>query len=121
MTYQETKQLFQYIAALYPNAYSGKSDDAKRLMLRSWAEALQDVALQPCCDGVRQGVLEGQKFPPSSPAELLERAQAFLPVKIERWDVQFARSCHDCLGLDTPLYRQHQAWILPAANIEKLQ
>lgn len=37
-----------------------------------------------------------------------QAAQDFIPHRIESFDVLFARSCHDCLGFDTPLYKQMQ-------------
>lgn len=108
MTALEVKKLFSYIGALYPNFGKGKSDDAKRLMLKAWGNVLADLPLQPACDGLKQSLLDGNQYPPSSPGDVLQRAQKYLPRKRDIFDELTAKTAHECLGMDTTVYLEMQ-------------
>ena len=54
------------------------------------------------------------RFPPSV-QELAEAAKPYMERR-QTWDELFAYTCHDCLGWDTPLYKQMQAENAKAAN-----
>lgn len=103
MTEQETAVFLLSCTNYWANLMRGKDPDE---MTKAWATALKDVPLQAAKSGAAN-LAATLKFPPTV-AELRTAAEKFLPHKIESFDVLFARTCHECLHFDTPLYQKIQ-------------
>lgn len=103
MTEQETALFLLSCTNYWANLMRGKDPDE---MTKAWATALKDVPLQAAKSGAAN-LAATLKFPPTV-AELRTAAEEFLPRKIESFDVLFARTCHECLHFDTPLYQKIQ-------------
>ena len=58
------------------------------------------------CGCPKKGGAATLKWPPSL-AEVREAARPYL-APCGAWDEKFARDAYECLGLETPLYRQMQ-------------
>lgn len=107
MTYDEAAALMDGMLNYWPNLFRG--NDAE-VMVKAWAVALKDIPKSAAARGCAVLALK-LKFPPSV-AEVVEASQEFIPCKVQSFDVLFARSCHDCLGFDTQLYKQmQQDWV----------
>lgn len=101
MTYEETAELLDGMLYYWPGLM--RDNDVKN-MTQAWAVALRDIPLNAAKRGC--AVLAGKlKFLPKV-ADVVDAAQPFIPHQIESFDVLFARSCHDCLGFDTLIYKQ---------------
>lgn len=116
MTYQETAELLDGMLYYWPNLLRGNDAES---MAQAWAVALREIPLNAAKRGCAALAVK-LKFPPSV-AEVVEAAQEFMPRKIESFDTLFSRSCHDCLGVDTPLYRQMQQGRVQAPERLKLK
>lgn len=103
MTEQETAVFLLSCTNYWANLMRGKDPDE---MAKAWAVALKDIPLQAARSGAAS-LAATLKFTPTV-AELRKAAEEFLPHKIESFDVLFARSCHECLHFDTPLYQKIQ-------------
>ena len=102
MTAGETARLHAMMTTYWPNLTRGTDPDA---MVKAWALALQDVPLRAAERGVVD-LSRVLKWPPSV-AEVREAARPYMLVRDELAKM-VARTCHDCLGMDVPLYRQIQ-------------
>ena len=69
---QERHPVMAYIAAIWPNFAAGKTPQQKRAMIASWEQALSDAPVKLQKKAIDAKAQAGQKWPPSSPAELLE-------------------------------------------------
>lgn len=116
MTYEETAKLLDGMLNYWPNLFRGNDPES---LVKAWAVALADVPRSAAARGCAVLAVK-LKFPPSV-AEVVEAAQEFMPRKIESFDTLFSRSCHDCLGVDTPLYRQMQQGRVQAPERLKLK
>lgn len=116
MTYQETAELLDGMLYYWPNLLRGNDAES---MAQAWAVALREIPLNAAKRGCAALAVK-LKFPPSV-AEVVEAAQEFMPRKIESFDTLFSRSCHDCLGVDIPLYRQMQQGRVQAPERLKLK
>lgn len=101
MTYDETAKLMDGMLNYWPNLFRGNDAEG---MVKAWAVALKDIPKSAAARGCAMLALK-IKFPPSV-AEVVEAAQEFIPHEVQSFDVAFARSCHDCLGFDTPYYKR---------------
>lgn len=75
----ELHPIMGYIGAVWPNFGAGKTDAQKRAMIAVWEEALADIPLGLQRRAIDAKVRAGQKWPPSSPAELREWCDAVQP------------------------------------------
>lgn len=73
---QELHPIMAYIGALWPNFAAGKTPQQKRTMIAAWESALADVPVGLQKKAIDRMVRAGQKWPPSSPAELREWCDA---------------------------------------------
>ena len=76
---KELHPIMGYIGAVWPNFGAGKTDAQKRAMIAVWEEALADIPLGLQRRAIDAKVRAGQKWPPSSPAELREWCDAVQP------------------------------------------
>lgn len=77
--HEELHPIMGYIGAVWPNFGSGKTDEQKRRMIAAWEQALDDIPLGLQRKAIDSKVRAGQKWPPSSPAELREWCDAVQP------------------------------------------
>lgn len=103
MTYEETAALLYGMLDYWPNLFRGGDPTS---IVQSWSASLKDVQYAAAKKGCEE-LSKTAKFPPSV-AEVMKAAEQFMPRKIESFDVLLSRTCHDCLGFDTPLYKQMQ-------------
>lgn len=101
MTYDETAKLMDGMLNYWPNLFRGNDAEG---MVKAWVVALKDIPKSAAARGCAVLAMK-LKFPPSV-AEVVEAAQEFIPHEVRSFDVAFAKSCHDCLGFDTPYYKQ---------------
>lgn len=99
MTYEETAKLLDGMLNYWPNLFRGNDPES---LVKAWAVALADVPRSAAARGCAVLAVK-LKFPPSV-AEVVQAAQEFMPRKIESFDTLFAKTCHDCLGFDPPVY-----------------
>ena len=76
---EELHPIMGYIGAVWPNFGSGKTDNQKRMMIAVWEQALSDIPVGLQRKAIDAKVRAGQKWPPSSPAELREWCDAVQP------------------------------------------
>ncbi len=88
-------------------------DNDPEKMASAWAYALSDVPLNAAKKAAAD-LSRTKAFPPSV-KELAEAAQPYM-VRRQNWDEKWSIDCHECLGWDTPLYKQMQAEKAKAAN-----
>ena len=75
----ELHPIMGYIGAVWPNFGAGKTADQKRMMIAVWEQALADIPLGLQRRAIDAKVRAGQKWQPSSPAELREWCDAVQP------------------------------------------
>lgn len=102
MRIEEAAALLDGMLNYWPNMLRGNDPEA---MARAWAAALEDVPLKAAKKAAAD-LARTLKFPPSV-YELAQAAGQYMAPS-QKWDELFAYTCHDCLGWDTPLYRQLQ-------------
>ena len=100
MTKGEVARLHAMMTTYWPNLTRGTDPDA---MVKAWALALPDMPLAAAERGVID-LAATLKWPPSV-AEVREAARPYL-APCGAWAEKFAWDAHECLGLETPLYRQ---------------
>lgn len=67
---QEVHPVMAYIGAIWTNFGAGKTPQQKRVMITAWESALADIPVGLQKKAIDRMVRAGQKWPPSSPAEL---------------------------------------------------
>ena len=73
---QELHPVMAYIGAIWTNFAAGKTTQQKRAMITAWESALADIPVGLQKKAIDRMVRAGQKWPPSSPAELREWCDA---------------------------------------------
>ena len=73
---QELHPVMAYIGAIWTNFAAGKTPQQKRAMIAAWESALADIPVGLQKKAIDRMVRAGQKWPPSSPAELREWCDA---------------------------------------------
>lgn len=73
---QEVHPVMAYIGAIWTNFAAGKTPKQKRAMIAAWESALADIPVGLQKKAIDRMVRAGQKWPPSSPAELREWCDA---------------------------------------------
>ena len=73
---QELHPVMAYIGAIWTNFADGKTTQQKRAMIAAWESALADIPVGLQKKAIDRMVRAGQKWPPSSPAELREWCDA---------------------------------------------
>lgn len=73
---QEVHPVMAYIGAIWTNFAAGKTPQQKRAMIAAWESALADIPVGLQKKAIDRMVRAGQKWPPSSPAELREWCDA---------------------------------------------
>ena len=116
MTYEETARFLNGALNYWPTLFRGNDPEA---MTQAWAVALADIPYAACARGVVK-LAQTMKFPPSI-AEICAAAKECMPPQVTQLDKLLAITCHEELGLDTPLYRQMQVESLPDSDIKKLR
>ena len=101
---------------VFERLFRGNDPEA---MTQAWAVALADIPYAACARGVVK-LAQTMKFPPSI-AEICAAAKECMPAQVTQLDKLLAITCHEELGLDTPLYRQMQVESLPDSDIKKLR
>lgn len=101
MTYEETAKLLDGMLNYWPNLFRGNDPES---MVKAWAVALANVPRSAAARGCAVLAIK-LKFPPSV-AEVVQAAQEFMPRNIDFFDIAFAKTCHEDLGFDTPVYRK---------------
>lgn len=91
-TQPEAHPVMAYIASIWPNFASGKTPQQKRQMIAAWETTLSDVPVQLQKSAIDAKAQAGQKWPPSSPAELLEWCDA-IRKPMNGFDVLWYRQC----------------------------
>lgn len=102
MTKGEVARLHAMMTTYWPNLTRGTDPEA---MVKAWALALPDLPLAAAERGVID-LAATLKWPPSL-AEVREAARPYLPPS-GPWAEKLALDAFECLGLETPLYRQMQ-------------
>ena len=102
---QELHPVMAYIGALWPNFAAGKTPQQKRTMIAAWESALADVPVGLQKKAIDRMVRAGQKWPPSSPAELREWCNA-VQKPMDGFDVAFYRSALETGVLDADFCRE---------------
>lgn len=101
----ELHPIIGYIGAVWPNFGAGKTADQKRMMIAVWEQALADIPLGLQRRAIDAKVRAGQKWPPSSPAELREWCDAVQP-PMDAVAAAFYRSSLETGVLDTEFCRR---------------
>lgn len=102
---QELHPVMAYIGALWPNFAAGKTPQQKRTMIAAWESALADVPVGLQKKAIDRMVRAGQKWPPSSPAELREWCNA-VQKPMDVFDMAFYRSALETGVLDADFCRE---------------
>lgn len=102
---QELHPVMAYIGALWPNFAAGKTPQQKRTMIAAWESALADAPVGLQKKAIDRMVRTGQKWPPSSPAELREWCNA-VQKPMDGFDVAFYRSALETGVLDADFCRE---------------
>lgn len=103
MKINEAADLLDGMLNYWPGMLRGNDPEK---MAGAWADALADVPLNAAKKAAAD-LARTMRFPPSV-QELAEAAKPYMERR-QTWDELFAYTCHDCLGWDTPLYKQMQA------------
>lgn len=107
---EELHPIMGYIGAVWPNFGAGKTDEQKRRMIAAWERALEDIPLGLQRRAIDAKVRAGQKWPPSSPAELREWCDAVQP-PMDALSAAFYRSAAGAGVLDADFCeRQRQRY-----------
>ena len=104
---QDLHPVMAYIGAIWPNFAAGKTPQQKRAMIAAWESALADIPVGLQKKAIDRMVRAGQKWPPSSPAELREWCDTVQP-PMNGMDVAWYRTCIDTGLLDAG-FCQHQS------------
>ena len=102
---QELHPVMAYIGAIWPNFAAGKTPQQKRTMIAAWESALADVPVGLQKKAIDRMVRVGQKWPPSSPAELREWCNA-VQKPMDGFDMEFYRSALETGVLDADFCRE---------------
>lgn len=102
---QELHPVMAYIGALWPNFAAGKTPQQKRTMIAAWESALADAPVWLQKKAIDRMVRAGQKWPPSSSAELREWCNA-VQKPMDGFDVAFYRSALETGVLDADFCRE---------------
>lgn len=102
---QELHPVMAYIGAIWPNFAAGKTPQQKRTMIAAWESALSDVPVGLQKKAIDRMVRAGQKWPPSSPAELREWCDA-VQKPMDGFDMAFYRSALETGVLDADFCRE---------------
>lgn len=102
---QDLHPVMAYIGALWPNFAAGKTPQQKRTMIATWESALADVPVGLQKKAIDRMVRAGQKWPPSSPAELREWCNA-VQKPMDGLDMAFYRSALETGVLDAEFCRK---------------
>lgn len=101
----ELHPIMGYIGAVWPNFGAGKTAEQKRMMIAVWEQALADIPLGLQRRAIDVQVRAGQKWPPSSPAELREWCDAVQP-PMDALAAAFYRSSLETGVLDAAFCRR---------------
>ena len=115
MTESETAMLLLTCSNWWRNIMRGSEPEE---MTRAWASALKDVPFLAAKSAAAH-LAETMTFPPTV-AEIRKASAQFMPKKIESFEVLFARTCHECLHLDTPLFQKMQRGEINSQEVLKL-
>ena len=102
---QELHPVMAYIGAIWPNFAAGKTPQQKRTMIAAWESALADVPVGLQKKAIDRMVRAGQKWPPSSPAELRGWCDA-VQKPMDGFDMAFYRSALETGVLDADFCRE---------------
>ena len=102
---KELHPVMAYIGAIWPNFGAGKTDEQKLRMIATWEQALADIPLGLQRRAIDAQVRAGQKWPPSSPAELREWCDAVQP-PMDALAAAFYRSSLETGVLDATFCRE---------------
>lgn len=102
---QELHPIMAYIGAIWPNFAAGKTPRQKRTMIAAWESALADVPVGLQKKAIDRMVRTGQKWTPSSPAELREWCNA-AQKPMDGFDMAFYRSALETGVLDADFCRE---------------
>ena len=102
---QELHPVMAYIGAIWPNFATGKTPQQKRTMIAAWESALADVPVGLQKKAIDRMVRAGQKWPPSSPAELRGWCDA-VQKPMDGVDMAFYRSALETGVLDADFCRE---------------
>ena len=102
---QDLHPVMAYIGALWPNFAAGKTPQQKRTMIAAWESALADVPVGLQKKAIDRVVRAGQKWPPSSPAELRGWCDA-VQKPMDGFDMAFYRSALETGVLDADFCRE---------------
>lgn len=102
---QELHPVMAYIGAIWPNFAAGKTPQQKRTMIAAWESALVDVPVGLQKKAIDRMVRAGQKWPPSSPAELRAWCDA-VQKPMDGLDMAFYRSALETGVLDADFCRK---------------
>lgn len=80
------------IGTTWVNFGAGKTAAQKRQMMAVWEQMLSDIPVRLQLEAIRRKAQAGQKWPPSSPAELLEWCDA-IRKPMNGFDVLWYRQC----------------------------
>ena len=107
---QEVHPVMAYIGAIWTNFAAGKTPQQKRAMIAAWESALADIPIGMQKKAIDRMVRAGQKWPPSSPAELREWCDA-VQRPMDGMSAAFYRSAADAGVLDADFCdRQRQRY-----------
>ena len=102
---QDLHPVMAYIGAIWPNFAAGKTPQQKRTMIAAWESAIADVPVGLQKKAIDRMVRAGQKWPPSSPAELREWCNA-VQKPMDGLDMAFYRSALETGVLDADFCRK---------------
>ena len=102
MKINEAAELLDGMLNYWPGMLRGNDPEE---MAKAWAYSMADVPLNAAKKAAAD--LSREKDFPPSVKDLVTAAQPYM-VRRQRWDEKWARDCHECLGWDTPLYKQVQ-------------
>lgn len=107
---QEVHPVMAYIGAIWTNFATGKTPQQKRIMIAAWEAALKDIPVGLQKKAIDRMVRAGQKWPPSSPAELREWCDA-VQKPMDGMSAAFYRSAESTGVLDADFCaRQRQRY-----------
>ena len=107
---QEVHPVMAYIGAIWTNFAAGKTPQQKRAMIAAWESALADIPVGLQKKAIDRMVRAGQRWPPSSPAELREWCDA-VQKPIDGMSAAFYRSAAGAGVLDADFCdRQRQRY-----------
>lgn len=96
---QEVHLVMAYIGAIWTNFAAGKTPQQKRAMIAAWESALADIPVGLQKKAIDRMVRAGQKWPPSSPAEVRKWCEE-VQKPMNGMDAAWYRSCRDTGVMD---------------------